>query len=65
MIGDLHFHPRKRTAVGVEGLLWRIWINFQDYPLQQAPPALCCVRERGVLGKIVLVTSRYSADTTA
>jgi len=35
------------------------------YPLEQAPAALCCVRERGVLGKIVLVTSRYSADTTA
>jgi NADPH2:quinone reductase len=35
------------------------------YPLEQAPAALCCVRERGVLGKIVLVTSRYSADTIA
>lgn len=32
------------------------------YPLEQAPAALCCVRERSVLGKIALVTSRYSAD---
>jgi NADPH2:quinone reductase len=33
------------------------------YPLEQAPAALCRVRERGVLGKIVLVTSRYSVDS--
>jgi NADPH2:quinone reductase len=32
------------------------------YPLERASVALCCVRERGVLGKIALVTSRYSAD---
>ena len=24
IIGDVHLHPRQRTAVGVEGLLWRI-----------------------------------------
>jgi len=35
------------------------------YPLEQASVALCCVRERGVLGKIVLVTSRYSTDGIA
>jgi NADPH:quinone reductase len=35
------------------------------YPLEQASMALCCVRERGVLGKIALVTSQYSADNIA
>jgi len=35
------------------------------YPLEQAPVALCCVRERSVLGKIALVTSRYSVDKLA
>jgi NADPH:quinone reductase len=35
------------------------------YPLEQASVALCCVRERGVLGKIALVTSQYSADNIA
>jgi NADPH:quinone reductase len=33
------------------------------YPLEQASAALCRVRERGVLGKIVLVTSRYRVDS--
>ncbi len=35
------------------------------YQLEQAPVALCCVRERSVLGKIALVTSRYSANNIA
>jgi NADPH2:quinone reductase len=35
------------------------------YPLEQAAAALCRVRERGVLGKIVLVTSRHCVDSTA
>jgi len=35
------------------------------YPLEQAAAALCCVRERRVIGKIALTTSRYSADRNA
>jgi NADPH2:quinone reductase len=35
------------------------------YPLEQAAAALCCVRDRGVLGKIALVTSRYNANSVA
>jgi NADPH2:quinone reductase len=35
------------------------------YPLEQAAAALCCVRERRVLGKIALTTSRYSANRDA
>ena len=35
------------------------------YPLEQAAAALCCVRERRVLGKIVLITSRYNANSVA
>ena len=35
------------------------------YPLEQAAAALCCVRERRVLGKIALTASRYNADHVA
>lgn len=57
------------TVRRVQQHIFELWQNRKlkapvtaVYPLEQAAAALCCVRERRVLGKIALTTSRYNAD---
>jgi NADPH2:quinone reductase len=67
------YRDRAPDTVGrVQQNIFKLWSEGKlrspvtaVYPLEQAQVALCCVRERSVLGKIALVTSRYSADNIA